>query len=318
MTRESEPAIPIDIHPDPVLAYTVTNGTARITATNDAFEAVFEGIATDSPVSTVFDQFEIVEPAGADDPETHLVRGDAVGIYLDDFGEADPYFARVIAAGDDTGHLVFANVDACLDLAEATGVGQVASVISHDLRNPLDVAKAHLRAARETGDPEHFDAVSGAHDRMGKIIRDVLTLARGHDAVDPSEQISIEAAAEDAWQSVDTEQATLDLSTPLPTTTADADRVRRLFENMFRNAVEHSDDPVTVRVGTLEDGFYVVDDGPGIPPEEQEAVFDPGYSTADGGTGLGLAIADQIVAAHGWDLRLTTAQTDGAHFEVRF
>jgi signal transduction histidine kinase len=75
---------------------------------------------------------------------------------------------------------------------------------------------------------------------------------------------------------------------------------------------------VTVSAGALDDGFYIADDGPGIPPTEQNKVFEPGYSTQGDGTGLGLAIVDRIVAAHGWELTLTTASNGGVRFEVRF
>jgi signal transduction histidine kinase len=332
--------IPIDAHPDPVLAYAVDGDEPLVTETNDAFEAAFDGITAGAPVSTVFDLFTVVDSTGDERPETHLVRGDPAGVYLDGADDQGTYFARVAATDDGAGYLVFAALEDYLDIAETAGVGQVASVISHDLRNPLDVATAHLRAARETGEAEHFDAVADAHDRMGRIIRDVLMLARGPEVIDPSESISIEDAAEEAWGSVETEGATLTLSGPLPAPTADPDRVRRLLENLFRNSVEHGtpdghgDDAAappnagtegetapagaTVTVGSLDDGFYVADDGPGIPPEEQDAVFEPGYSTDNGGTGLGLAIVDEIAAAHGWDLTLTTSADGGARFEIRF
>jgi signal transduction histidine kinase len=252
--------------------------------------------------------------------------------------------ARVIPSHGETGYLVLSDPCPHPDTEEMPAVDQVNSVISHDLRNPLDVAKAHLQAARETDDPEHFDSVADAHDRMERIISDVLTLTREDDVVDPSEQVSIETAATDAWQSVDTEQAVLDLSDSLPTTTADPDRVRRLFENLFRNSVEHTanasvdstdqdsvaesahddgesearENKVTITVGSGADGFYVSDDGPGIPPEKQETVFEPGHSTRDGGTGLGLAIVERIAAAHDWDIRLTSADSGGSRFEIRF
>ena len=332
--------IPLDAHPDPVLAYATTDEGLPVTETNDSFERVFGGVKSGTTVSAVLDEFDAVTPTGNETAESHLRRGDPVGIYLDGGGEEGPYFARIVDGGDGTGHLVFTDIGDCLDIAESDGVGEVASVISHDLRNPLDVAGAHLRAARETGDAEHFDAVARSHDRMERIIRDVLTLARGRDAMNPTEGTSIETAAEEAWQSVDTDRATLDVADDLPVTTADPDRVRRLFENLFRNAVEHgstssrpeaddavehgSTDPqsqapaVAVTVGALEEGFYVADDGPGIPESEREAVFEPGYSSDDGGTGLGLAIVEEIAAGHGWCLTLTAAADGGARFEVRF
>jgi len=323
MTGEPDTAIPMDAHPDPVLRYIVTDGEPRVVATNDAFDAAFGSGGGERPVSEVFGRFAVVDPTGDDDAVAHVARGDPVRIRLDEFGDGRTYVARVVGTGPDAGYLVFADVSGEVD--GAAGVGDVASVLSHDLRNPLDVAEAHLRAARETGDDEHFDAVADAHDRMARIIRDVLTLARGDAVVDPADDVSIEDAVADAWCSVDTPAATLDVADPLPTTRADADRVRRLFENLFRNAVEHGstanqtrpdDAEVTVTVGRLDGGFYVADDGPGI-ASEGDAVFDPGYTTSDGGAGLGLAIVDRIAAAHGWDLTLTEGADGGARFEVR-
>jgi signal transduction histidine kinase len=328
MTESEAAAIPIETHPDPVLAYAVADEEIPITESNGSFDATFGAPAAGTTVPGFFEEFDGVTATGSEAPETHLRRGDAVGIYLEASGEGGPYFARVIAAGEEGGYLVFTDVEDCLDIAETAGVGQVASVISHDLRNPLDVAAAHLQAARETGDAEHFDAVARSHDRMEQIIRDVLTLARGREALNLDEDTFIETAAREAWQSVDTDRATLAVADELPAATADPDRVRRLFENLFRNAVEHGatgsrrgDDAapaVSVTVGALDAGFYVADDGPGIPSAERTAVLEPGYSSADGGTGLGLAIVDEIVSAHGWELTLTAAQEGGARFEVRF
>jgi PAS domain S-box-containing protein len=184
-----------------------------------------------------------------------------------------------------------------------------AGVISHDLRNPLEVAFARLEFAQETGDPEHFEAAEDALDRMNALIDDVLTLARQGETVDDPEPVALDAAATDAWSVVDTRDATLDVQT---TTTVQADpgRLQQLLENVFRNAVEHAGDDVTVRVGDLEDepGFFVADDGPGIPGADRESVFDSGYSTSDSGTGLGLSIVRTIAEAHGWEVRATESR----------
>jgi nitrogen-specific signal transduction histidine kinase len=82
------------------------------------------------------------------------------------------------------------------------------------------------------------------------------------------------------------------------------------------DAVEHGRDDVTVTVGDLETGFYVADDGPGVPADERESVFDAGYSTATDGTGFGLSIVKQIADAHGWDVTLTESEAGGARFEI--
>ena len=74
---------------------------------------------------------------------------------------------------------------------------------------------------------------------------------------------------------------------------------------------------VAISVGALDDrrGFYVEDDGPGIPAEEREDVFEAGYSSARDGTGFGLSIVEQVAEAHGWNVRVTEVTEGGARFE---
>jgi signal transduction histidine kinase len=71
-----------------------------------------------------------------------------------------------------------------------------------------------------------------------------------------------------------------------------------------------------VWVGELADGFYVADDGHGIPEDEREAVFETGYSTADDGTGFGLHIVQRVARDHGWSVAVTDSAEGGARFEV--
>jgi signal transduction histidine kinase len=141
----------------------------------------------------------------------------------------------------------------------------------------------------------------------------VLTIARNGDTVDETEEISLEATARAAWEYVDTGLATLAVETDR-TVEADEDRLVRMFENLFRNAVEHAGEDVTVRVQTHPEGFVVSDDGPGIAPAEREMVFEAGYS-GDDGTGLGLAIVHKIALAHGWDVTVAESDAGGARFE---
>jgi len=78
------------------------------------------------------------------------------------------------------------------------------------------------------------------------------------------------------------------------------------------------DNIITVEVGTLEDGtgFYVADDGRGIPENEREDVFESGYSGSGDGTGFGLSITKGISEAHGWDIKVVESSEGGARFEV--
>ena len=175
---------------------------------------------------------------------------------------------------------------------------EFASVISHDLRNPLNVAQGHLELARECGEDVHFEKSENALDRMETLIADLLTLARQGQVVNETESVELPRIVRQAWSNVDTCESVLVVD-KLGSLDADPGRLQELFENLFRNAVEHAGDETTVRVGELADGFFVEDDGPGIPPEEREAVFEHGHTTAKSGSGLGLSIVNTIANAHG-------------------
>ncbi|WP_262176845.1 response regulator [Haloarcula laminariae] len=189
---------------------------------------------------------------------------------------------------------------------------EFASVVSHDLRNPLNVADSALELL-DADDDELVGKIDRSLDRMSDIIEDVLTLAREGRAVDDPEWVDIGTLAEEAWADVETEDATLSV-TASGQLEADPTRARDLFTNLFRNAVEHNDGPVSVTVGAVEGGFYVADDGCGV--DGGSGVFEMGYSTADEGTGIGLAIVAQIADAHGWGLDLAESEVGGARFEV--
>ena len=186
-----------------------------------------------------------------------------------------------------------------------------AEVISHDLRNPLNVAQLRL----EQIDDEETAAVRENLDRMEAIIEDVLTLAREGQAVDETQRVDLSTMAVTAWEQVETSAATLRCVEDC-ILEADPARCGQLFENLFRNSLEHAGEDVTVRVGSTPDGFYVEDDGPGIPPDDRETVLQRGYSTADDGTGFGLAIVTEVAEAHGWAVHVTESDDGGARFEI--
>jgi len=207
---------------------------------------------------------------------------------------------------------------------------EFARVVSHDLRNPLNVAKGHLELAP---DDEHVVAAREAVVRMDEVVEDVLTLAReGQTDVDP-EPIDLSAVVRDAWETAGDGEGVLRTDALPGIVLGDESRVKRLFENLFRNATEHAavdGGSVTVTVGGIDDhppttndptrdeawvGFYVADDGPGIPAEERERVFEPEYS-GDDGTGLGLPIVRSIADAHGWRIDVSESADGGARFDV--
>jgi PAS domain S-box-containing protein len=204
-----------------------------------------------------------------------------------------------------------------------------ADVVSHDIRNPLQVAAGHLDIAEQTGDAAAFEQVRDAHDRIAGIVDDILGLARADRDAGETDTVDVAAVAEDAWGAVDTTGHELVIVDEFRAA-ADAAQLRQVFENLFRNATEHGpDEGVTVTVGRIEGmatttrgtgsdgvGFYVADDGPGIPASEREDVFRDGYSSASDGTGLGLSIVQQVADDHGWTVNATASRDGGARFEV--
>ncbi|WP_424002423.1 histidine kinase N-terminal 7TM domain-containing protein [Haloarcula salina] len=201
-------------------------------------------------------------------------------------------------------------------------------IVSHDLRNPLQVVGGKVELARQTGNLDYLDDASESVARMEQMLDDLLRLAREGQTIDEKTEVDLATCCRDAWAAVRTNGARLAVETEI-TVLADPDRLRQVFENLFRNAVEHgapdraqmpidedSDRTLTVTVGETADGFFVADDGPGVPPAKRESVFDLGVTTAEEGSGFGLAIVERIVQAHGWDIALTTGEDGGARFEV--
>jgi PAS domain S-box-containing protein len=194
-------------------------------------------------------------------------------------------------------------------------LNEFASVVSHDLRSPLSVAEGHLELAAETVESAHLGKASDAIKRSQALIDDLLALAREGDRVDETEPVEIAKVAESSWQTVETQQATLDADES-GVIEADRSRIQQLFENLYRNAVEHGGDDVTVSIGVMDDGFYFADSGPGIPESDREEVFEAGYSTNEDGTGFGLRIVEQVANAHGWEVAITESEQGGARFEI--
>ena len=195
---------------------------------------------------------------------------------------------------------------------------EFSATVSHDLRSPLSVASGWLEVAIEEESTEPLGQVREALDRMDDLITDLRALGRYGQTVEGLTELDIGDLARTAWSNVTVGTGTLELEDGLGTIDGERGRLLQLFENLFRNALEHVGPDVTVRVGPLETtGFYVEDDGPGIPEDARESAFEFGYSTTEGGTGIGLAIVDAVADAHGWRLDLGDADPHGARFEFR-
>lgn len=194
-------------------------------------------------------------------------------------------------------------------------LAEFASIVSHDLRNPLAVAEGSLDLVREDHESEHLQRIKSAHDRMDRLIEHLLRLASEGSEIGDRESVDLGEFVERCWHTVATGNASLRSDVDM-TIEGDPSRLQQFFENLMRNAVEHGGDNVTVTVGRLDNGFYIEDTGPGIPVSTREDVFEYGYSTTEGGTGFGLSIVEQIAEAHDWEMRITEGSEGGTRFEV--
>lgn len=241
-----------------------------------------------------------------------LVHEDAVSgiLILATHGARDDRAERSLLA--DLGRTIGRTIHR-IENADAPAQETFASMVVHELKNPVAIAQGYLELARETGDLEKLQNAEQALEQLDSILTNELALLRGDDL----QELAVGALSDDAsaaWESVVTNGAELRVDGSLEFR-ADHDLAVRLLANLFDNALTHGGDEVTVRVGALDAGFYVEDDGQGIPPEERDRIFDRRYSNG-AGTGLGLAIVDRIATAHDWDVTVTDSERGGARFEI--
>ncbi|GAB3681791.1 hypothetical protein GCM10028857_06590 [Salinarchaeum chitinilyticum] len=204
-----------------------------------------------------------------------------------------------------------------------------ASIVSHDLRNPLSVAQGYLELVEESADDDApIERVDDALTRMNEMIDDVLELARSGRSATETGPVHLGSIVEAAWSNVETGDATLSVDADVQIS-ADQSRLLRLLENLFRNAIEHGIDesaeqrsePLSVTVGVLEGpdaatlGFFVEDDGSGIPPAVRENVFESRFTTSSEGNGIGLWVVSEVAHAHDWAPTATVGTDGGARFE---
>jgi signal transduction histidine kinase len=200
--------------------------------------------------------------------------------------------------------------------ADRDRLEEIASVLSHDVRNPLSVAQGYLELAQESHESDHLNQVAIAHERIEELIDDMIVLARTGNRVGEVAPVEFREAVERAWMTVDTSDAEI-VVVDSAAILADESSLCQLLENLFRNAVDHGGPTVTVRVGCFDDGgFYVEDDGSGIPRDKREHVFSYGSSSKEDQTGFGLSIVQRIVDAHNWEIAVTDSDTGGARFEI--
>lgn len=316
--------------PDPAVVVEFIDEEPIVRATNSQFEAVF-GYAETDVLGTSLNDALIPE-----DP-------DVPGEYVDDktlAGERVELEVQRRTADGEIRDFLFrtAPFENQADRIEAYGVytditdrihrerelerqvellDRFAETVSHDLKNPLNVARGYLELARETSDAPELEAIARVHGRMEALVDDLLTLARQGRAIGETESVDLEPLVRSVWATIDEDGSSLELDADLGRVEADPVRLRALVENLLANAVEHAGPETTITVRATEAGFAVCDDGPGIDPEVRRDVFEHGFTTRPSGTGFGLSIVESVASAHGWELAVDESPAGGASFEVQ-
>jgi heavy metal sensor kinase len=216
---------------------------------------------------------------------------------------------------------------------------------SHELRTPLTAIRSNaevlLAQARDAEHPldhqdleEGLDGIKRGSQRMGKLVDEMLNLARAEAGAREStfgpvrlDQVAQEAA--ESLRPIAQERKLQVESTAEASVLGDADRLHELVVILVDNAIRHTaeDGSIAVSVGSMAGGralLAVTDDGAGIAPEDQPHVFDRFYRAdrsrhrGSGGTGLGLAIAKAIIDSHAGTVELISAKEGGTTFIVTF
>jgi PAS domain S-box-containing protein len=194
---------------------------------------------------------------------------------------------------------------------EIDRLDEFADVLSHDLRNPLSVAIGRLEIVEQEFESEHFETIGDSLEQMESLIEDMLTLARGGEVTENVQPVNIGDLARSCWATVPAPNAELVIEETVALQ-ADPSRLHQVLGNLFRNAIDHSSGHVSVRVGTLADGFYVADDGPGFPAELHGELCG-----SENRPGIGLRIVSMIADAHEWEVTLRESDDSGARVDVR-
>lgn len=316
--------------PDPIV---VVRPDGTVTEANEAFGDLFEidpSEATGERLGALSDQVAeetkrvllAVEPSVEGPPADPIERSDGIDdetvvteLHVDAVSRLDGVAERVGIFRNVTGK--FRREEQLRRQNER--LEEFAGTLAHDLRNPLSIAQGSLELVRETGDEADLEGIAEGLDRMEQLIEELLGLAREGKLVLDPEPVDLEAAVERAWTAVGSTDATLVVVGSVELL-ADRGRLREMFENLFRNSTEHAGDDVEVTVGPLVrdetvTGFFVEDDGPGIPLSDEDMVFEVGYTTEAAGTGIGLRIVKEIAHGHEWTVDLTESDEGGARFE---
>jgi len=244
----------------------------------------------------------------------------------------------VNASGECTGDLfLFQDLTELMELRRTAeraerlaALGRLAAALAHEIRNPLGSISGSVQLVRDAASTDPED-----RHLLGIVLREVDRL---NDLVNTMLQVGRPARTEDAQTALvaltsevvevarrDHRHAETQIAVRCPPyevlAAVDGDQIRQVVWNLLSNALTHAPRGSVVQIEIREEGsaalWTIEDEGPGVPIEARGHLFDMFYSKRPHGVGLGLALVDQIVRAHGGEVRVVSPPGQGAKFEVR-
>jgi signal transduction histidine kinase len=212
-------------------------------------------------------------------------------------------------------------------------IGRMSASIAHEIRNPLTSVKLNIQ---KVGESPHLDEFEREHlalseegiRQIEKFIKELLNFARVTEL--NLEKFSLEQIFEESMKllgnSVTKKKINLqkEISAELPPVKVDADKIRQVFLNILRNAIEAVEEGGEIKVVMTKDvsqkppmiKVKITDNGCGIDEKYLETIFEPFFTTKPFGFGLGLANARKIIEQHGGIIKVHSKKGEGACFEI--
>ena len=218
-------------------------------------------------------------------------------------------------------------------LEKMSALGEVLSGIAHELNNPLSVVvgNAHLLLEEDISDDlrPRIERMTSAAERCVRIVRTFLSMARDRPLdLQLRKTSDVIAAAVEAFRGSEMSgdlTLSVDVADDLPELRVDEVQMVQVFVNILTNASQAmiasgTGSEIMIDAERRKSGVYIrlSDDGPGVPPEVRDRIFDPLFTTKEAGegTGLGLALCHRIVVAHGGSIELAPGTGPGATFII--
>lgn len=290
------------------------NSKGRVVAINESAEQIFN---TESPLARSISANEIFGefPALKDAVESQSSEGKSLQITSEIDGQTCHIDVRIFTEPD--GRVVLV----CRDITEQSRSQQAVDQqneelleytrnVAHDLKAPLNLAKGYLDGARK-GDPEAVDRVENAIDRMDQMIDDLHCLSRQDNP--QLEPVRLERVAQEAWDTIETGECSLECDDDVRFL-ADRGKLLILFENAFKNAVQHGGDTITVGGSVQQETFYIEDNGDGLPVDEPATLFTA--ESTDSIMGTGLTLIKNVATNHDWEIDAMDSNSGGARFSL--